>query len=113
MSIPDLSDAPIDFDLFARLRRENLARWPTGAGVDLDEAIAFHQDLPEHRRLSPIIRAAAAQRRCLTQPRGGFGTFEMHRDLLSVLERDGLADVLPTGPSHTLPLARRLPDRRA
>jgi methylaspartate mutase epsilon subunit len=92
---PDLSDAPIDWDEFERLRRANLARWPTGAGVDLDEAVAFHKALPEHKRLSPIIRAAAAERRCLIQPRGGFGAFEMHRDLMRVLEQDGLADVLP------------------
>ena len=93
---PDLSDRPIPWEAFDRLRRDNLARWPTGAAVDLDEAVAFHQSLPDRKRLSPVLRAAAAEGRCLTQPRGGFGTFEMQLDLLRTLEEDGLADVLPT-----------------
>ena len=29
-----LSQARIDEDVFAQMRRANLARWPTGAGVD-------------------------------------------------------------------------------
>ena len=92
----ELSDRPIPWEAFDRLRRDNLARWPTGAAVDIDEAVAFHQSLPERKRLSPVLRAAAAEGRCLTQPRGGFATFEMQLELLRTLEEDGLADVLPT-----------------
>jgi len=92
----ELSDRPIDWDEFDRQRRRNLARWPTGADVDLDEAVAFHRALPEHKRLSPLLRKAVAEKRCLTQPRGGFGTLEMQLELLRALEHDGLADVLPT-----------------
>ena len=64
-------------DVFAGMRRENLARWPTGAGVDLDEAVARHQALPKHKQLAWVLRRAVAERRCLTQPRGGFGTFAL------------------------------------
>ena len=42
------------------------------------------------------MRKATAERRCLTQPRGGFGTLEMQTELMGALERDGLADVIPT-----------------
>ena len=90
------SAARIADDDFADMRRENLARWPTGAGVDLDEAAAFHKSLPEHKRLGPVMRRAVAEGRCLTQPRGGFATLEMQTELLRALERDGLADILPT-----------------
>jgi methylaspartate mutase epsilon subunit len=37
-----------DAELLER-RREVLQWWPTGAGVDLDEALRFHRQLPEHK----------------------------------------------------------------
>ncbi|HTX03373.1 MAG TPA: hypothetical protein VMD07_06815, partial [Candidatus Acidoferrales bacterium] len=86
----------IDDDVFAAMRRENLARWPTGAGVDIDEAVAYHKAVPEHRRLSAVLRRADAERRTLTQPRGGFGTFELQKNLMEMLDREGLADIVPT-----------------
>src|SRR5512132_4423173 len=93
---PALSEARIPGDVFARARSENLARWPTGAAVDFDEAVALQRALPEHKQLGRVMRRAVAERRCLTQPRGGFGTFEMHRDLTVTLDRDGPADIVPT-----------------
>jgi methylaspartate mutase epsilon subunit len=91
-----LSAGQIPEDVFHVMRRENLARWPTGAEVDLDEAAEYHLSLPEHKRLGTIMRRAAAEGRCLTQPRGGFGTLEMQQELMQVLDWEGLADVVPT-----------------
>lgn len=91
-----LSEARIPDDEFAAMRRENLARWPTGAAVDLDEAIAGQRALPAHKQLGRVMRRAVAERRCLTQPRGGFGTFAMQRELMMTLDRDGHADIVPT-----------------
>ena len=96
MTQPPLSEARIPDRSFAEMRRVNLARWPTGAEVDLDEAVAYLQSLPEHKNLAWVTRRAVEQGRCLTQPRGGFGTFEMHKSLLETLDRQGLADVVPT-----------------
>lgn len=93
---PPLSEARIPDDAFARMRTENLARWPTGAGVDFESAIERHRSLPRHKRLAPVMRKADAERRCLTQPRGGFGTFELQKELMQALDRDGLADIVPT-----------------
>jgi methylaspartate mutase epsilon subunit len=42
------------------------------------------------------MRRAAEEGRCLTQPRGGFGTFEKQLELMQTLDREGLADVVPT-----------------
>ena len=91
-----LSEARIPEDEFAQIRRENLARWPTGNRVDFDEAVALQKALPAHKQLGRAMRRAVAERRCLTQPRGGFGTFAMHRDLMVALDRDGYADIVPT-----------------
>ena len=91
-----LSADQIPEDLFTKLRAENLARWPTGADVDLDEAVDYHLALPDHKRLPWVLRQAEAEGRCLTQPRGGFGTLELQTELMKTLDRDGLADVVPT-----------------
>ena len=64
------SESQIPADAFARMREENLTRWPTGGEIDLDEAVAFHQSLPDHKQLAKVIRQADKEGRCLTQPRG-------------------------------------------
>jgi methylaspartate mutase epsilon subunit len=94
--VPALSDETIPFDAFAQMRKRNLARWPTGAEVGLDEAVAYHQAMPRHKSLAFAMREAKRKGLCLTQPRGGFGTFAMQLELMRVLEKDGLADVVPT-----------------
>ena len=91
-----LSEARIPEDLFDRMRVRNLARWPTGAEVNLEEALERHAGLPRHKRLGEVMREAAAEGRCLTPPRGGFGTFELQKALMQALDREGLADVVPT-----------------
>ncbi len=91
-----LSAARIDADVFDEMRRANLARWPTGAEVDIDDAVAFHKSLPRHKQLGWVMRQADAEGRCLTQPRGGFATLELQKELMQVLDKDGHADILPT-----------------
>ena len=91
-----LTEAAIGADDFERERRANLQRWPTGRTIDFDEAVAFQRALPVHKQLALVTRAAHAERRCLTQPRGGFGTFTMQRELMQALDREGMADIVPT-----------------
>jgi methylaspartate mutase epsilon subunit len=91
-----LGEAAIPWDEFEAMRAENLARWPTGAEVNLEEALAYHRKLPPHKRLAEVIRRARAERRCLTQPRGGFGTLRLQKELMQVIDREGLADIVPT-----------------
>ncbi|MCC6534603.1 MAG: methylaspartate mutase subunit E [Burkholderiales bacterium] len=93
---PPLRDARIDDDVFADMRRENLARWPTGSGVDFEAALERQRSLPCHKQLAWVMRRAVEEKRCLTQPRGGFGTFALHKTLMQMLDRDGLADIVPT-----------------
>jgi methylaspartate mutase epsilon subunit len=95
-SQPPFSQAEIPADAFAQMRLENLARWPTGALVDFDAAVARHKSLPKHKRLAHVFRAAETEGRCLTQPRGGFGTLELQLELMTTLDKVGLADIVPT-----------------
>ena len=55
-----LSEAAIPADEFLRAREANLARWPTGTGVDFDAAVARHKALPTHKRLADAMRARIA-----------------------------------------------------
>lgn len=91
-----LSEHRIADDVFVAMRKENLARWPTGTEVDFDAAVELHKQLPQHKQLGWVMRKAVAERRCLTQPRGGFGTFEMQRHLMVTLDKEGFADIVPT-----------------
>jgi methylaspartate mutase epsilon subunit len=91
-----LAETRIPADAFAGMRRENLARWPTGKDVDFAAAVERHNSLPRHKQLAWVLRAAQAEGRCLTQPRGGFGTFELQKELMQALDRDGHADIVPT-----------------
>ena len=93
---PPLSEAAIPHDEFLRAREANLARWPTGTDVDFDAAVARHKALPTHKRLADAMRRAHSERRCLTQPRGGFATLAMQKALMIALDRDGMADIVPT-----------------
>ncbi len=90
------SQREIAADDFAIMRKENLARWPTGALVDFDAAVARHKSLPRHKQLAHVFREAEAANRCLTQPRGGFGTLELQIELMTELDKVGLADIVPT-----------------
>lgn len=91
-----LSQERIPDEVFEAMRRENLARWPTGKEVVLERAVALHQRLPKHKRLAYVMRRAVEEGRCLTQPRGGFGTFRLQLELMQVLDKEGLADIVPT-----------------
>lgn len=90
------SQREISADEFAVMRKENLARWPTGALVDINAAVARHKALPRHKQLAHVFREAEASNRCLTQPRGGFGTLELQIELMTELDKVGLADIVPT-----------------
>src|SRR5262245_14202611 len=93
---PSFSQREIPADAFARMRQENLARWPTGALVDFDSAVARHKGLPRHKNLAQAFRQAEVTGRCLTQPRGGFATLELQLELMTALDKVGLADIVPT-----------------
>ena len=91
-----LSAKQIPLEEFQSMRAENLARWPTGALVDIEEAVAYHKALPPHKQLSQVMRKAEEEGRTLTQPRGGFGTLELQIELMQELDRGGMADIVPT-----------------
>ena len=66
--------------------------WATGP-VDVDDAVAFHESLPEHKWFAPALEGAD---RPLLQPRAGVPRLDDQIDLLEHLRVEGEADLLPT-----------------
>lgn len=96
IAAPTLTETAIPIEIFHQMRTANLTRWQTGAQVDFDESVAWQRALPPHKQLAVAMRRAHAERRCLTQPRGGFATLAMQKALMIALDREGLADIVPT-----------------
>lgn len=81
---------------FLAARPEVLAAWPTGAEVDLEEALAFHRSLPPEKRFADRMRQAELAGETLAQPRAGVAGLSEHAALLQYLQDEGGADLLPT-----------------
>ena len=81
---------------FQREREKVLSLWPTGKDVDLDEAIAYHKSLPDHKNYAKEVQRAKAAGLTLCQPRGGVALIDEHIKLLKTLQDEGGAELLPT-----------------
>jgi methylaspartate mutase epsilon subunit len=81
---------------FNKIRQQVLETWPTGAGVHLEESIAYQKAIPEAKRFAKVMSDAKAQHSLLVQPRAGVALVEEHIRLLKYLETEGSADLLPT-----------------
>ena len=82
-------------DFFAQ-REEVLAQWPTGKGVNFDEAIEYQKSIASKKRFGDKLIRAKKEGETLIQPRAGVALYEEHIKLLQYLETEGEADLLPT-----------------
>jgi len=92
----ELCNKKIDKDEFMASRSEVLAQWPTGARVDLDDAVEFHKKLPAKKLFSRKLKDAKKRGETLIQPRAGVALVREHIELLTYLQDNGEADLLPT-----------------
>ena len=92
----DIQNKRIPDSEFYALRNEVLTQWPTGKDVHLEEAVAYHKAMPEHRIFSKKLLQAKQEKRTLVQPRAGVPVVERHIELLQHLQDHGEADLLPT-----------------
>jgi len=81
---------------FMQSRDEVLRQWPTGARVDIDDAAEFHKRLPKEKVFSNKLKTAKERGETLIQPRAGVALVKEHIELLSYLQDNGEADLLPT-----------------
>lgn len=92
----ELVNRRLDDNSFFQQRREVLRQWPTGKEVDLEASMRYHQDLPEHKVFSLKLLKAKEAGRTLVQPRAGVALVPDHIKLLTYLQDQGEADLLPT-----------------
>ena len=86
----------LDMDTFNQIREELLGTWPTGQGLELEEAIAYQKTIPESKNFAVAMQRASKEGKTLLQPRAGVALIPDHIELLKYLETEGEADLLPT-----------------
>ncbi len=92
----EISFSRLTEDEFNEERQRALALWPTGAQIDLEEAVEYHRQIPPHKNYATAVREAHEKGITLVQPRGGVPLLEWHIRLLRCLQDEGDADLLPT-----------------
>ncbi len=92
----EIRNKRLTLEEFMRQREDVLAQWPTGKDVDLEESMEYQRAIPAVKRFSGKLKKAQAEGRTLIQPRAGVPLIDEHIQLLSYLETNGEADLLPT-----------------
>ncbi len=92
----DIQNKRIPEDQFQALRREVLTQWPTGKDVNFQEAVDYHKAMPANRIFSQKLLDAKRDGITLIQPRAGVALLDEHIKLLTYLQDNGEADLLPT-----------------
>ena len=91
-----LKNEKLSDEQFQAIRKEVLESWPTGAEVDIDEAVEYHKLHMADRNVPKRFLKARAEGDILIQPRAGISPINACIDLLQHLQDEGLADILPT-----------------
>lgn len=91
-----VSDTRWEDERFHATRKEVLARWPTGAAIDLPEAFDYHASMPSERRADVLFASADATGRTLVQPRHGDTLVEQQIETLQHIATYGGADIVST-----------------
>lgn len=81
---------------FFKEREEVLAQWPTGKGVDLDEAIEFHKSLPPYKVLTKKLLEAKERGETYAITGMGKATLDQHIEHVKYVQDKGQAEVLGT-----------------
>lgn len=80
-------------DEFLAQRSPALAEWPTGGGVDLNEAIRYHRALPDHKVQAKQLKRAKEEGGIVVLPQLGQATLETMLDIIRFVEGEcGMSD---------------------
>lgn len=92
----ELKNKKWSHDEFYAMRKDILTQWPTGAEVDFEEAIKYHETIPAKKQFAKRLIKAKKNGETLTQPRAGVALLDEHINLLNFLHTEGEADLLPS-----------------
>lgn len=88
--------AKLSMDAFRRSQEEALNSWHTGKAVNFEEAVKYHKSKPDHMVFTKKLAKAKAEGITLIQPRAGVALLNEHLELLTYLQNEGHADLLPS-----------------
>ncbi|MBR4879051.1 MAG: methylaspartate mutase subunit E [Clostridia bacterium] len=88
--------AKLSMDVFRRSQEEALNTWHTGKAVNFEEAVKYHKSKPDHMVFTKKLAKAKAEGITLIQPRAGVALLDEHLELLTYLQNEGQADLLPS-----------------
>jgi len=80
---------------FLEERKEVLESWPTGAEVDIEEAIAYQKELIPQKNAVCRIEEALERGEILVESRGGYALVEQNIELHRRLFEEGESAILP------------------
>lgn len=92
----DLKNKKWTEEVFFKEREAVLNHWATGKEVDLKAAIDYLKKVPDHKNFSKKLRKAKEEGVTLAQPRAGVALIDEHIELLTFLQNEGGADLLPS-----------------
>ncbi len=92
----ELANRKLTDDEFLQQRQAVRQQWPTGRDVDLAAGIAGQKQLPAGKVFANRLKQAQAAGSTLVQPRAGVALIDDHIRLLTYLQNEGEADLLPT-----------------
>lgn len=92
----NLVNKKLSDDDFNSIRKHVLEQWPTGQGVDFEEAVKYQLNIPDEKQFSKKLIQAKNKNQTLIQPRAGVALIDKHIELLNYLVEHGEADLLPT-----------------
>ncbi len=98
---PQIRNKRIDEDVFLKMRASVLAQWPTGAEVDLGEALDYQKRLPDSKNFMKITQKLHEEGRTVVFPRAGTALVEDSISLYRKLEETGVPYLPVTTDSYT------------
>ena len=81
---------------FFKQREQVLTHWTTGKEVDLKKAVDYLKKIPDHKSFPKKLIKAKEEGITLAQPRAGVALINEHISLLTYLQNEGGADLLPS-----------------
>jgi len=91
----------IDEGQFMEMRKPVLSVWPTGAEVDLDEAVAYQKSLPASKSFLKVVQGLHRDGRTVVFPRGGTPVLEDEISLCRKFVASGIPLIPVTTDSYT------------
>jgi methylaspartate mutase epsilon subunit len=91
----------IDEKDFLKLREEVLNQWPTGKEVNLEEAIEYQKNLPDHKKSLCVVGKLSKEKKSGLMPRTGTPLLEPQIDICKTLQKIGAAIIVLTFDTFT------------